>query len=348
MLDSMSSKAIFTKIKAMYGHRLREEDFEQLMHKSSVPACAAYLKSQTWYGKVLRDVQETQIHRGALEELLGRAVFEQYSRLVHYAGKGNRFYRYYLIKQEIGMIINAVRLIGNDDPNEFVSAVPGYLLGSVSFDVLSLAACKSFAEVLEVLRRTPYYKVLSELQSGDGGPASLPLVEHALYDHYYKTVLAMIDQQFRGKTAEELREMFCTKAELISVTSLFRLKRSFADSPLQLHEMVLRYKGRLPGRLMEQIVNAQDAAEVLGILAHSAYSRYFDKDNFVYIEYSAGSIRYNLAKKYLTFSQNTTTAFVAFMVLQEIEIENLINIIEGVRYKQDISQMRALLIRGGV
>ena len=95
-------------------------------------------------------------------------------------------------------------------------------------------------------------------------------------------------------------------------------------------------------------VLTQIAAEVLDILAHSAYSRYFDKDNFVYIEYSAGSIRYNLAKKYLTFSQNTTTAFVAFMVLQEIEIENLINIIEGVRYKQDISQMRALLIRGGV
>ena len=36
MLDSMSSKAIFTKIKAMYGHRLREEDFEQLRHLSLI------------------------------------------------------------------------------------------------------------------------------------------------------------------------------------------------------------------------------------------------------------------------------------------------------------------------
>lgn len=348
MLNALSGKAIFTKSKAMYGRMLTVSDYEQLMHKSSVPDCAAYLKSQTHYSAVLRDVQETQIHRGALETLLRREMFERFIRLTHYAGRENRFFfDYFVTKLEIQFIINCVRLIGSDSQNEFMQSVPGYVVPYMTFDVLKLSTVNSSSELMEVLKGTPYFKVLTPLLS-DGKLPSLPVVEHALLEYYYAHVYQLVDRQFRGDTGRQLKSLFATQAQLHNIQAIYRLKRTFGGKPEEIERILLNYKGRLPRHIVEELIHAPSAERVLEILSSSRYRSYFHPDHFRYIEYSTGSIRYNVAKRYLTFSQSPPVAFVAFMILNEIEIDNIINIIEGVRYRLDVSSIRPLLILGGL
>lgn len=349
MLESLSSKAVLTKVKAMYGQMLTMADYEQLMHKSSVPACAAYLKNQTHYARVLSDVQETQIHRGALEALLTRAMFLQFARLQRYAGKGNRFFRdYHIARLEIQCILNCIRLFGNENQNEYIQSVPGYVVDYTTFDVLALGAVHSYAALMEALKGTPYYKVLGPLHLGERAEeAPLPLIEHALYEYYYQLCNHLIDRQYRGGTAKELHAIFATQAQMFNLRAIFRLKRFFGASPEAIERILLRYKGRLPRRIIDELVAAPDVERALEILQHTKYSAYFDADGFAYIEYSTGCIVYHVAKKYLTFSQHPATAFVAFLMLFEIEIENLMAIIEGVRYGLDDAQIRPLLIHGG-
>ena len=44
MLSSFSSKAIMAKCKAMYGQHLTAQQYQELMHCTSVSAIASYLK----------------------------------------------------------------------------------------------------------------------------------------------------------------------------------------------------------------------------------------------------------------------------------------------------------------
>lgn len=354
MLESFSSKAVLAKVKAMEGRMLTPSDYEQLMHRSSVSACAAYLKNLPAYADVLRDVQETQIHRGALEERLEKSVFEQFLRLSRYVGHSNKFFRQYRISwMEIQCIITCVRLL--DVPpqaegtsareNEFLRSVPGYLIDRLSFNVLALADVRSFDGLLKALGRSPYVKALERAHPSPQEPVSVAAVEHELYLDYYAGIHRLIDRYYRGKTAEELHALFVYQAQIRNISILFRLKRFFGAEPEEIRRLMLPYNGRLSRRVMRSLVEAPDDGAMLETLSHTRYASFFNPENFSSIEFGLNSIRYRTSRRYLTFSQNPATAFVAFMTLRELEVENLINIIEGVRYGLDASQIRPLLIQ---
>lgn len=348
MLETFSSKAIVTKVKAMYGHRVTAADYEQLLHKTSVPACAAYLKNQTHYARVMRDVQETQIHRSALELLLGREMLELYVRLARYGGRQNQFYRnYHIAKLEINCIINCIRFMDAETQNEFIQSVPGYLPRFASFDVLALGDVGDYPALLHALEQTRYHKPLSALLKKEGEHVDIRAVEHALYEYYYTWVLALVDRQFSGSTKRELKTLFATLAELYNICAQYRLKCYFGAAPQDIERVTLDIKGRLRRHVVRDIIAAPGAEQMLQILSRTKYHAYFNNDQFSHIEYSAGRIRHDIARRYLTFSQNAATVFTSFMLLQELEIENLVNIIEGVRYGLDISQIRPLLVGEG-
>ena len=43
MLENLSTKAIVTKARTMYGRRLKEKDYDELLRRTTVSEVAAYL-----------------------------------------------------------------------------------------------------------------------------------------------------------------------------------------------------------------------------------------------------------------------------------------------------------------
>lgn len=348
MMELFSEKVILTKVKAMYGRRVKKEDFEQLLHKTNVPACAAYLKGQTHYERVMHDVQETQIHRGSLEALLHHETLERCARLARYGGRGNQFFRsYYIAELEIRCIVNCVRFMETDNQNEFIRSVPSSLPRYASFDVLALGAVRRFSGLLSALSKTRYRKPLEKLGIKDGQEIDISRVEHELYQFYYSWVSELIETLFSGSTRAELSELFVAQAELYNICAEYRMKSYFNAPRDVVSRFLLDYRGGLNRRTRHELLEAADGERVVEILSHTKYHSYFDKNSFSHIEFSTGCIKFDLAKKYIVFSQNPAVVFAAFVLLQNIEIENLVNIIEGLRYGLDISQIRPLLINGG-
>ena len=76
MAVNRSHNATVAKIRAMYGNRLKQADYDELVNKSSVAEIAEYLKKNTHYGKMLSSIDTVNIHRGFLEDLLKRYNFE--------------------------------------------------------------------------------------------------------------------------------------------------------------------------------------------------------------------------------------------------------------------------------
>ena len=49
-------------------------------------------------------------------------------------------------------------------------------------------------------------------------------------------------------------------------------------------------------------------------------------------------------KKFMYFSTDVPKVFLAFITLSEIEIENLTNVIEGIRYQVEENEIKQMLI----
>lgn len=332
-MTSLSANAITTKAKAMYGRRLRSEDYHALVHKKSVAEIAAYLKNETDYAGTFVNVKESEIHRGDLEALLKKDMFERGCKLAHYAdGKDKELFEIGIFKSEIDLILGKLRLFNSSLYSEFESQIPFYLNRYTSFDLHKLKEAQTYSALCEILARTDYAKILLKYQPKGNELIDYPQVETALTKYYYDRVLLTIKRHLRGKTQSDCLTIFLTGIELQNISKIYRLKKYYhADAETIRPTLMLDYL-RISKSKMEELIEAADAESFLRILADSPYRVFADNHDYVFIEYYADRIKYHLAERHMRFSTSPAIVFLTYTILHEIEMSNLVNIVEGVRY----------------
>lgn len=347
MLSGFTDTAILAKVRAMYGQRLTPEDYMELLHKQTVGDAASYLKNETHYREVLAQVQEAQIHRVRLEQLVQMEIYRQYQRLLCFHKSGNAFYDYILRDIEIKMLIQRIGLYyaGTEVSQETVSSLPTYLEKRLAFNLIDLARARNFEEMLKVLARTEYEKVLRPLLPPPGGRPDLLACEHALKTFYFDGLFRKIDQNYRGSTRRDLYTIFSTQLELLNVAAILRMKRFRQYSPKDIQNQLLPARSRLNEKLWKEMIRAATPEEAMGLLARSPYAKYVDGTDYTYIEYTVSSIRYQLSRRFMVFATGAPTVVASFMVLSNLERENITNIIEGIRYGVSPDEIEKIPIR---
>ncbi len=344
MFESFSGKAIMAKAKAMYGRRLTPDDYSQMLRKRTVADLAAYLKNETGYGECLKSIQETAIHRGQLENVLRRDLFQRYLRLIRYdSSRGFGFYSYAIMRMEIEQILECIQHLNAGNSEDMITSIPGFLNHYASFDLMKLAQVRTFPQLIDTLKGTSYQQVLIPFLRHDGKPIDFTASEVALRRHYYNRIDALIDKQFKGKRRDELKVIFDTKAELLNISTIYRLKVYYHADRKTVEEHLMPQRERIGKKTMNQLLEAKDSHEILTALSSSGYAKYVQGD-FLFIEYTSQQIRYYLNKRFIRFSICAPTVLAAYMVLSEIELENIISIIEGVRYGISPENIQQLLV----
>lgn len=95
---------------------------------------------------------------------------------------------------------------------------------------------------------------------------------------------------------------------------------------------------------MNEMIEAQSVQEFRKILADSPYKIFSDDKEYIYIEYFTDEIRYHLSNRMMFYANNPALVFYAYVLLLDIELQNIITIIEGVRYKVDPKEIEEMLI----
>ena len=67
---SQASNVLLTKSRAMFGKRLTGQNVSELLNCQTVTEVAAYLKNNTHYSYALRNIDDSNVHRGQLEAAL--------------------------------------------------------------------------------------------------------------------------------------------------------------------------------------------------------------------------------------------------------------------------------------
>ncbi|MEG0693608.1 MAG: V-type ATPase subunit [Oscillospiraceae bacterium] len=344
MLTSFSSNAITAKARAIYGRRLTNSNYTELLRLRTVADVATYLKTNTNYSQYLKGINEMQIHRGQLENLLNRSRFEKYFSLCHYDfTKDKGFYRYVISNAEISVILRAIMLLNSGSPQDIIVNIPSFMQEYACFDFMELSKIKCFDDLLTVLEHTQYKNVIKRFAAPNGN-INLTDCELALKTHYYKMIFALIDKYYKGKTKKELYEIVLIEIELLNLSLIYRLKRYFKKPPEEIKLHILPFYYKLNQRSIDALLDGQHRQQFIEGMKLHVYNSNMKNVEFNYIEDYTKRLKYIINRKLMRFSTNAPISFYALMSLIQIEIENTIIIIEGIRYQDSPSEIQKLLI----
>ncbi|WP_195984160.1 V-type ATPase subunit [Clostridium sp. D33t1_170424_F3] len=342
MLSNFSSNAILSKARAMYGKRLKKEDYRELLNCKSVSEVAGYLKSHTAYGKILAGVNENEVHRGQLESKLRQKLFEDYASLCRYEiSVGEHFAQYLLERSEIEQILHSLMYLGAGMPEEYLFSLPSYLNRHTRIDLYALSHVQSYDDLLDALSHTPYRKLMEPFRPVAGVPLNYTGIENALYTYLYDSAFTVIRKYTHGETSRQLREIFETYIDLINVTRIIRLKTAYHESPDFVRSTLLPF-GTIKPRLLEEMLEA-DAGDVLDVMAKSSIGKRCQKIEHTYIDQIPDRVKYSTCRHDIRFSTHPSVVMISYIFLTQIELQDIINIVEGIRYQLAPDEIKKLL-----
>lgn len=344
-MSTLANNAIISRAKTMYGTFLKADDYDKLIKMTSVSEIVTYLKKHPYYEAVLKDVAPQSIHRGQLELLIRKNAFDGVFKLIHTIySKDKSYYKLSVVKQENDLILSVLRTIISDDITTLRGKVPYFFDVHTQIDLTKLLKAETFDELLDAVENTDYYRILLPYATKDKNLIRYLDIEFKLEMYYYDQVFDRINQNYKGKLSKELKEIFYTRIELQNIVKIYRLKKFYQSDPMTIKNLLVLKHSRMSEKKLDDLIAIKDPNTLLTYLAHSELRYFKNEKEYVYIEYFAGKIKYDLARKYMYFAHEVPKVFTAFITLTDIQIENITNIIEGIRYRISDSELRNILI----
>lgn len=344
-MSSWSNNAIITKAKSMYGRFLKPSDYDKLIKFHALPDLVGFLKKHPHYEEVLKDVSEATVHRGNLESLIRKNLFDQVIKLIKTVySKDSEYYELNILKQEHEIILSIIRTFISDDTEEQKGKLPYFFDMHTDLDMKKLIKVTSFEELLLALENTHYEDILKPYYTHNKDNIRYLDIEHALEAYYYDEAFRRIEKHYSGSLKKDLESIYQTKIELANITKIYRLKKFYQADPMTIKGVLITKHSRMKEKKIDEMIDLKNPDDILKYLSKSEYQKFTNDKDYVYIEYYAGQIRYELAKKFMYFSTDVPKVYTAFITLAEIEIENITNIIEGIRYQVSEGEIKQMLI----
>ena len=343
-MSGYSSNVILAKTRAMYGSCLKKQNYADLLACHRVGEIAAYLKQNTAYAAVLQDINETTIHRRHLEALLKRKLFLDYASLSRYDLTVGTHLSDYLIQQgEITQIEQCLRLMSVGRTNEFYLSMPLFFTGHSKLDYLKMSRSKNYEELLEALSGTPYHKILELYRPDESGRIRLTEIENALYNRLVETLYAIIDET-KGELHKQLISLCGSQVEAQNVSRIIRMKTYFHASPDTIRANLLPWGRSIPRRLIDGMLEADSAEEVLRIYYGTTAGRQIPEDQRPFVHDLYHRAPYFNARHYIHFSSYAMVVMISYVIITEVEVDDITNIIEGVRYGLTPEEIKPMLV----
>ncbi|MDR1674565.1 MAG: V-type ATPase subunit [Oscillospiraceae bacterium] len=363
-LAELSLNATVAKIRAVYGKRILNEQYRDMLGCKNVCDIAEYLKRNTHYAQALAGLDTLTVHRGLLEEILQNCVLEMYYGFCAFQELNKKpFYRFHIVWLEIVQILNMILRLKANTAGDYIVSLPASLLHMASFDIVSAARAKTFKELSDSLKGTDYYTVLSKLDSH----SDFTQCERNLRTYYLNWLMNTAKESFTDGVRDELLLQIKTQVDLINIINAYRLKSVFNADVKTVKENMLPFDGRISKRKSDELVNAQSVSVFLKVLSETVYGKQLPGiaqlnitdggmsagENGEIFPASAQSVeferqlyklRYNLARRALEFSTHAAVSLHAVTYLFETELKNITRIIEGIRYGKSVSYIEKMLI----
>ncbi len=340
---AQTSVAILPKAKGMFAQRIKEDSYKELSRKSDVPDIARFLRAHPYFQSSLNALTDSVPRRGRVEELLRRDIFLKYLDLSHYIPLGDKFGNFFMVQSEISELLTAIRVITTSQ-SSYIINLPSFLSQRLSLDLMAIARATDYKGILRVIEGSPYHKLLAPLEN-EQDAKRLIMAEAALKAYYYKYVFNAIKTGVSRSAQRSVNSLFLKEAEIFNLTLLLRVKRYFPDyiTPDVVKRLLIPHGGKIGKKLMYRLADTQTFEELCEIYENAGLTAKIGDIKHEDFVLDLEKEHYRMSVRQLHLTSSPATALAAFIILSKYELTNVINVIEGVRYKLTPSEITHLL-----
>lgn len=336
-----------TKIKAMIPSLLKDRDYDELLSKKSVKEIVEYLKRDTAYSEVLKEVVPEQIHRGKLEAIFKQSQVDDYIKLIHYfSGYSKEFIKLLLVRYEIEDLKILLRGIEAEKDPDKMRAAFIYLGQYSKVDYDELAKSRSIGDLIDSLKDTIYYSILQSAYPHYEETHNLFHMEMNLDLSYFRMIKKMI-KKLSMDDNKILSKLIGMQVDLFNIIWIYRCKTYYELAPEQILNYTIDLYYSLDLQVVKEMCQAVSIEELEKTVQKTSYRKIFEEKKFEEILQGRAVQQYfyQTFHKAMKRGQLNLGTVLSYFKLKEYEIRDLITLIEMVRYENPPEIGRQYLIR---
>ena len=338
-----ATQAVSTKCRAMYAKLLKRSDYDILLEKTGVSQIADYLKKQTSYSAVLSEVDENSVHRGQLEHVFKKSLYNDYTKLFRFTTgefkAGITILYQSLETDDIKLLIGS---FCRRQLDELKDEELTYLKYHTTLDVPAMLKSNTMNELIDTLKDTPYYKALQPFVS-EQTPNFLKM-DKILDNLDCQRRINNFKNQLSG-SSRALTLSFCaTEIDVRNIFFIYRMKKLYSVPVGDIIANLIPYYHKISIKDFMAMAECSSLQEVVDMISKTYYSFIFAEGQEPVWESNYSDYLYRLHMHNFRTRSNDIGIIIAYLFFKENDIRNLITIIEGVRYQMSKESIAALLV----
>lgn len=336
-MSLLTYSGITTKVRAMQSHLICDRQFREMANLEDVRSAAEYLQKQPAYIHIFSNLEDYQLHRGYLEQLLTLSKYRDFTKLYHFSNLPQRkFLDFYFMHYEISIIKKCLRSVMSHQHADLdLSMFEAFFKKHSRIDFIQLAQADNLPELLNVLEGSPYYSLF--IKPGDVVPTQLPTMfdyEMLLDLYYFKTIWKLKNKCMSKKEREILKQCFGCRLDLLNIQWIYRSKKYYSLSSADIYALLIPIQHRLKSNQIQAMAEANNLNDFFSALNCTYYgnlsqSELQEPPNVEALYEQILSRLYQAASRKNPYSVAVLDSYLYF---KELELQKLITTIEGIRY----------------
>ena len=332
-ISSLADNAILAKSRAMTCDILTAEDYTALINCRNLSETVSYLKTSTVYANAISSVSSVNLYRSRIEAEIRKFNLERTANLASFENAiGQKMHEIIFLSYDVNLILSCANHLDSNSVSDFSLFTHKAYFKNSQLDPIALEKATSFDEFYDALSGTRFQRPLDIFKNGNA-VFTITSLENVLYQYLCSETKRVIKKNFDGNDEKKLLEIFKMKYDFKMLESIYRMKKYFPNEALDFTNIFYAGLSSFTPEQTLNLMNSKNTEELFRVLKKSEYGKFLDGQNIDRIERFTHTALYKTNLKNLRFSVIPEVVMFSFIGLLENETENLIHIIEGVRYE---------------
>ena len=333
-MNNKASNAVLALSRAFYGKRLTAAEYADLLACKSIDEVASYLRTRTAYADAFRNAGGATFTAYGLENVISGFILDRFNSIARYEKAiGDRFYRYFIIRAEVDEILRCTLLMLGGNTEGYLMQFGDFLDRNVTIDLYALGRANSVEEIAATLERSMYGKVYRSCMSSSG--STYLTFENAFEDLLRRQEVELLKKSYSGREREEMKNVISRRFDIDLITKLYRIASYYKGIVPNEEVLANAYAGltMLSDKQLRALKDAQSEEDITAVLSSGTYKDVLAGGDTGLLRGRLNRAYYEYCKKQIRFSSYPAVVMFAYTALAENEKQNLIRIIEGIKYK---------------
>ncbi|MGQ9608404.1 MAG: V-type ATPase subunit [bacterium] len=321
--------ASYARMRGLKGKLIGREQLEALLQLSDFRSVLSSLKN-TFYGEQIRDLMDIHL----VEHALKQDLILSYTKILTFLrGKPAILLKTFLGRFELYNIKTIIRsLIYGETSKEKIDPFIFSLGKYHTIPIDEALESKNMEDFINVVRNTPYARPLEiGYQQYESEKTLFPL-EIALDIDYYVRLKQALDNLGPIDRLDSW-ELLSLYYDIINLIWMFRFREYFKYTPEQIFQYIIPYGQNIKGEIFWKIVGENDLVKAIYDIRLKPYdhllrsANQIDGNYILGIEIGLFRYLYNQSIKVMMKFPLQSAPFIAFFILKEMEIKDIITIL---------------------